>query len=107
MCLCISSTNHLPNSFFTTFVNPIGIDSISWKYLLMYVCLLVFENIFVFLFFPETANKTLEELTFLFEDQELADRATRAVEKAVQHRQTPAWERGFTWTTIVSGSRRG
>jgi len=71
--------------FFTTFVNPIGIDSVSWRYLIMYVCWLGFENVFVFFFFPETHGKTLEELTFLFESQELADRATAAVEKVVHH----------------------
>lgn len=51
----------------------------------MYVCWLGFENVFVFFFFPETHGKTLEELTFLFESQELADRATSAVEKVVHH----------------------
>jgi hypothetical protein len=50
--------------FFTTFVNPIGLDNISWKWLIVYVCWLTYEVIFVWFFFPETANRTLEELTF-------------------------------------------
>lgn len=35
----------------------------------MYICWLAFENDFVFFFFPETAGKTLEEPTFLFEER--------------------------------------
>ncbi|KAI9902740.1 hypothetical protein N3K66_002092 [Trichothecium roseum] len=75
--------------FVTTFVNPIGIDNVSWKYLISYCCWLGFEVVFVFFFFPETANKTLEELTFLFEDKEIADRMTEAVEKVVHHEDNP------------------
>lgn len=50
--------------FLTTFLNPIGIDNISWRYLITYCCWLGFEIVFVFFMFPETAGKTLEELTF-------------------------------------------
>jgi MFS family permease len=80
-------------SFLTTFVNPIGIDSVSWRYLISYCCWLGFEVVFVFFMFPETANKTLEELTFIFESKELADRATAAVEKVVHHEDMPGTEK--------------
>ncbi|KAH0842411.1 hypothetical protein AYO21_10514 [Fonsecaea monophora] len=71
--------------FFTTFVNPIGLDNISWKWLITYCCWLAFEICFVWWFFPETAGRTLEELAFLFEDKALADQAVVAVEKVVHH----------------------
>jgi sugar porter (SP) family MFS transporter len=45
-------------------VNPIGLKNIQWKYLLVYVCFLCFEIVFIYFFFPETYGKTLEELTF-------------------------------------------
>lgn len=51
-------------TFLTTFLNPIGLDSISWRYLITYCCWLGFEVVFVFYMFPETSGKTLEELTF-------------------------------------------
>lgn len=57
-------------SFFTTFVNPIGINTVGWKYLISYCCWLGFEVVFVYFFFPETANKTLEELAFSKSSQE-------------------------------------
>lgn len=51
-------------SFFTTFVNPIGLQNISWKWLITYCCWLGFEICFVWFLFPETAGRTLEELAF-------------------------------------------
>jgi hypothetical protein len=30
-------------AFFTTFVNPIGLDNVGWKYLISYCCWLAFE----------------------------------------------------------------
>lgn len=50
--------------FFTTFVNPIGLGDISWKWLIVYVAWLTYEVVFVWFLFPETANRTLEELAF-------------------------------------------
>ncbi|KAK7420709.1 hypothetical protein QQZ08_010290 [Neonectria magnoliae] len=75
--------------FFTTFVNPIGLDNASWRYLISYCCWLGFEVAFIYFFFPETAGRTLEELAFLFEDKDLADRAVIAVEKVVHHEDIP------------------
>lgn len=50
--------------FFTTFVNPIGLDGAGWKYLISYCCWLAFEVAFVYFMFPETFGRTLEELAF-------------------------------------------
>lgn len=50
--------------FFGTFVNPIGLHDIGWKYLIVYCVWLVFEWVFIYFMFPETYNRTLEELTF-------------------------------------------
>jgi hypothetical protein len=51
-------------NFFTTFVNPIGLTKIGWRWLIVYCCWLAFEIIFVYFMFPETSNRTLEELAF-------------------------------------------
>jgi len=56
--------------FFSTFVNPIGLGNLRWKYLLVYIAWLAFEIVFIWFFFPETHNRTLEELAFLFESEE-------------------------------------
>ncbi|KAG7110599.1 High-affinity glucose transporter like protein [Verticillium longisporum] len=78
--------------FFTTFVNPIGMDNAGWKYLIFYCCWLAFEVGFVWFMFPETAGRTLEELAFLFEDKHFAENANMAVEKAV-HEDVPGAQR--------------
>lgn len=50
--------------FFNQFVNPIGIDNAGWRFYISYCIWLVFEVVFVYFLFPETAHKTLEELAF-------------------------------------------
>ncbi|KAJ9139143.1 Lactose permease [Pleurostoma richardsiae] len=72
-------------AFFTTFVNPIGLDNVGWRYLITYCAWLAYEIVFVYFMFPETFGRTLEELAFIFEDKHLADEAVAAVEKAVVH----------------------
>jgi len=58
-------------SFFNQFVNPIGIDAAGWKWYITYCAWNAFEVVFIYLVFPETSGRTLEELTFLYEsDQE-------------------------------------
>jgi len=58
-------------AFFGQFVNPIGIDVAGWKWYIIYCVWDAFQVIFVYLVFPETSGRTLEELTFLYEsDQE-------------------------------------
>ncbi|KAL2846430.1 general substrate transporter [Aspergillus pseudoustus] len=68
-------------SFFATYVNPIGLENIQWRWLIVYVCWLAFEVVFVFFFFPETYGRTLEELSFLFEGKEKANEVAAAVHK--------------------------
>ncbi|KAL0256673.1 hypothetical protein SLS55_009069 [Diplodia seriata] len=76
--------------FFTTFVNPIGLEEIKWRWLLVYCCWIAFEIVVVYVLFPETSGRTLEELAFLFEDKQLADETTAAVEKQIHHEDMPA-----------------
>jgi hypothetical protein len=33
--------------FFTTFVNPIGLKNVAWKWLITYCCWLAFEIVFI------------------------------------------------------------
>uniref|UniRef100_A0A093UZQ6 Lactose permease n=1 Tax=Talaromyces marneffei PM1 TaxID=1077442 RepID=A0A093UZQ6_TALMA len=65
-------------AFFATYTNPIGLARIAWKWLIVYCCWLVFEIVFIYLFFPETAGRTLEELSFLFEGKEKANEVANA-----------------------------
>jgi hypothetical protein len=52
-----------------TQVTPLAIEEISWRYFLIFViCDAIFIVIFV-LWYPETKNKTLEEIAALFGDE--------------------------------------
>lgn len=50
--------------FFSTFVNPIGLQNAKWKYLIMYCVWVGFEIICIYFLWPETSGRTLEELAF-------------------------------------------
>ncbi|KAJ5139036.1 uncharacterized protein N7515_003884 [Penicillium bovifimosum] len=68
-------------NFFATYVNPVGLKRISWRWLLVYCCWLAFELVFIYFFFPETSGRTLEELSFMFEGKEKANEVAAAVHK--------------------------
>ncbi|KFH46590.1 Hexose transporter-like protein [Hapsidospora chrysogenum ATCC 11550] len=71
--------------FFSTNVNSIALDAIEWKYLAIYCGWIFFEFCIIFLLYPETSGRTLEELAFLFEDETLNERLTTAVEKQMHN----------------------
>jgi energy-converting hydrogenase Eha subunit A len=50
--------------FFSTNVNPIALNAIGWKYMAIYCGWIFFEFLFILTFYPETYNRTLEELAF-------------------------------------------
>jgi Na+/melibiose symporter-like transporter len=72
-------------SLATTFINPIGLENVGWKYFISYCVILALEVVFIYFFFAETSGRTLEELAFLFEDKELAEAANDAAMKATDH----------------------
>lgn len=68
--------------FLNTFVNPIGMQRAGWKYLTSYCVFIAFEITFIYFMFPETVNKSIEELAFLFEDDAHAEQTKRVREQA-------------------------
>ncbi|RHZ67846.1 hypothetical protein CDV55_102526 [Aspergillus turcosus] len=50
-------------------VSPIGFANIGWKYYIFFVCSNAASAVVVFLFFPETKGKSLEQMDELFGDQ--------------------------------------
>ncbi|QRV98587.1 Sugar (and other) transporter [Ceratobasidium sp. AG-Ba] len=69
--------------FFNQYVNPIGIANAGWKYYISYCIWLLFEVCFVYFMFPETSGRTLEELTFLFEPEEVKRRQQQHAEEVL------------------------
>ncbi|CAJ0543771.1 Ff.00g039180.m01.CDS01 [Fusarium sp. VM40] len=58
--------------FVNQYVNPIGLDSIGWKYYLVYVVILAVESFIAYGWFVETKGKALEEIAIIF-DKEAAE----------------------------------
>lgn len=50
--------------FFSTNVNSVALSAIGWKYLAIYCGWIFFEFCIVYLLYPETSGRTLEELAF-------------------------------------------
>ncbi|KAF6827770.1 hypothetical protein CPLU01_08884 [Colletotrichum plurivorum] len=61
--------------FFNTFINPIALEAIAWKYYFVFVVVLVTMLISVWFTYPETRGRTLENISWLF-DGENAHAAT-------------------------------
>ncbi|KAH8175653.1 sugar transporter domain-containing protein [Sarocladium implicatum] len=49
------------------FVNPIAMESIGWRYYIVFCCLLAVLFVTVWNFFPETKGRTLEEIAEIFD----------------------------------------
>ncbi|KAK2669801.1 Sugar/inositol transporter [Fusarium oxysporum f. sp. vasinfectum] len=56
--------------FVNQYVNPVGLDSIGWKYYLVYVAILAVEGFIAYGWFVETKGKALEEIAILFDKDE-------------------------------------
>ncbi|KAL1981045.1 hypothetical protein VTN96DRAFT_3110 [Rasamsonia emersonii] len=52
-------------SIFNQYVNPIGLENLSWKFYFVYIAILVFECIAIWFLFP-----TLEEIARLFDGED-------------------------------------
>ncbi|CEN61725.1 hypothetical protein ASPCAL08375 [Aspergillus calidoustus] len=52
---------------FNTFVNPIAMDAIGWKYYIVYVVLLVSWCVITYLAYPETRGLSLEDVAVRFD----------------------------------------
>jgi hypothetical protein len=53
--------------FFNVFVNPIALESIAWKYYIVYACLLLVITVVVWFAYPETNGHSLEEMARIFD----------------------------------------
>ncbi|KAJ5721735.1 sugar transporter [Penicillium malachiteum] len=50
-----------------TFVNPIAMDAIGWKYYGVYIAILALYIVVTYLYFPETRRMTIEDISDIFE----------------------------------------
>ncbi|KAJ0161217.1 Lactose permease [Colletotrichum tanaceti] len=65
--------------FFNTFINPIALDAIQWKYYFVFVAILVAMLVSVWFTYPETRGRTLENIASLFDKEEHASSSVGVV----------------------------
>ncbi|GAB1198743.1 general substrate transporter [Aspergillus pseudonomiae] len=53
--------------FFNTFVNPIALDAIEWKYYIVFIVVLLIFGVTAYFFYPETKGYTLEQIAVIFD----------------------------------------
>ncbi|CAH0056181.1 unnamed protein product [Clonostachys solani] len=64
----ISTANHWLWNFVVVMVTPVAIDTIGYRYYIMYAIISAMIPILVFFFYPETMNRNLELLNNVFRD---------------------------------------
>ena len=52
---------------YNSFANPVAMDAISWRYYIVWCCVIGVNFTLIFFFFPETKGKGLEEVAEIFD----------------------------------------
>ncbi|EFX02239.1 hexose transporter [Grosmannia clavigera kw1407] len=71
LCFCFTCLSGI----FNLYVNPVGLDTLAWKWYFFYIAVLVVECLIIFFFFVETKGPTLEEIAVLFDGKDSATAA--------------------------------
>lgn len=52
---------------FNSFVNPIGMTNLAWRYYIVWCCVIAFNLTLIYFFFPETRGYALEDVAQIFD----------------------------------------
>jgi Sugar (and other) transporter len=85
--------------FFNTFVNPIALGAIGWKYYIVFVVVLIVMCVTSYFYYPETRGHSLEQMGYIFDGEDAsaptpAETKERAVSMSAE-------------TAPVGGSKNG
>ncbi|KAF7554208.1 hypothetical protein G7Z17_g3047 [Cylindrodendrum hubeiense] len=69
------------SSIFNGFVNPIALEAIGWRYYIVFACLIPVWAVLIWLFFPETRGKRLEEVAVLFDGDDITQGVHDKIDK--------------------------
>jgi MFS family permease len=61
-----------------SFVNPIALDAIGWRYYILFCCITAVSVVANWFLLPETKGRSLEEISELFDGQDVAGAAREA-----------------------------
>ncbi|KAK5676105.1 hypothetical protein LTS10_011395 [Elasticomyces elasticus] len=80
--LAIAFAGQAAASVLNQYINPIGLESLQWRFYFVYIAILVIECLCIYFLFVETKGPTLEEIAHLFD----GDSAAVASEEIIEHR---------------------
>lgn len=80
------------SNLFSGFVNPIALEQIKWKYYIVWCCVLLTNFITIYLFYPETKGLSLEEVTQMFDGNEIHAKEAPDDDDHGKHNKAPAVE---------------
>lgn len=63
VCLAVTALSSVLNQY----VNPIGLNSLHWRFYFVYIAILVIECLCIWFLFVETKGTTLERIALLFD----------------------------------------
>jgi sugar porter (SP) family MFS transporter len=52
---------------YNSFANPVAMDAIAWRYYIVWCCVIGIHFVVIYIFFPETKGKGLEEVAEIFD----------------------------------------
>ncbi|CAL5867706.1 uncharacterized protein PFLUO_LOCUS1925 [Penicillium psychrofluorescens] len=55
---------------FNGYANPVAMGAISWRYYIVYCCVIAVEIVLVYFWFPETKGHSLEEVALIFDGEQ-------------------------------------
>ncbi|KAH8649241.1 general substrate transporter [Xylariales sp. PMI_506] len=83
LCFCFTALSGV----FNQYVNPVGLDSLAWRFYFVYIAVLVIECLVIWFYFVETRGPTLEEIAIIFDGQDTpAGHAIIAAEMTVNEK---------------------
>jgi MFS family permease len=91
--------------FFNTFVNPIALGAIGWKYYVVFVFVLLVMCATCYLCYPETRGHSLEQMAFIFDGEDAgapapAETRERGVSVSVEAAEGEKGEKGVVTTVL-------
>ncbi|KAJ5227502.1 uncharacterized protein N7469_007508 [Penicillium citrinum] len=83
----ISTANHWLWNFVVTMITPVAIDSIGYRYYIVFTCIGFCIPLSVYFFYPETMGRTLEEIDLVFRDSPSVWETVRFAKRGCQRIQ--------------------
>ncbi|KAJ5680147.1 hypothetical protein N7536_011286 [Penicillium majusculum] len=65
--LTVTWVSTIVGMFFNTFVNPIALGAIAWKYYIVFIVVLIIFGVTAYFFYPETKGYSLEQIAVIFD----------------------------------------